>query len=148
MKKSFQTLITSVLLSFYVIASLGIGVHECSRNGSINIRLFAYSRSCNAIHPVCNCFHHHHDGIPEHQHHSSNCCHTTIYQLSQDYDIVSFNNAAVSASIDSNSHVYIISNFEDSAINNSSALFCESAYTPPPLPIDINPYSFCSQWRL
>lgn len=147
MKKSFQTILALVFLSSYVVASLGIGVHECSRSGSINIRLFAYSRSCDAVHPVCNCFHHHHDGIPEHQHHSSNCCHTTIYQISQDYDIVSFNHSAVSASIDSNSQDYIISNFEDSAINGT-ALFSNSAYTPPPLPIDINPYSFCSQWRL
>ena len=147
MKRVLKPSLTIVLLIFYIMASLGIGVHECSASGTVNIRLFASSKSCNAIHTICSCKHHQHDGMSEHQHHSQKCCHTTIHQLTQDYDVshhdFKFNQVKFFDFISNN-----IASFSTGvSLDNAKLALCKS-FTPPPLIKELDPYSYHSQWRL
>lgn len=147
MKRVLRPSLTITLLIFYIMASFGIGVHECSASGTVSIRVFASSKSCDAIHTICNCKHHHHDGLAEHQHHSQKCCHTTIHQLTQDYDFFQrdfkFNQVKI---FDFTSN-YIASSFSEVSLSSSTLALC-NRYSPPPLVKERDPYSYHSQWRL
>lgn len=147
MKRVLKPSLTIVLLIFYIMASLGIGVHECSASGTVNIRLFASSKSCNEIHTICSCKHHQHDGMSEHQHHSQKCCHTTIHQLTQDYDFFQrdfkFNQFKLFDFISN----YITASSSVVSLNNETLALC-NRYSPPPLVKETDPYSYHSQWRL
>ena len=147
MKRVLRPSLTITLLIFYIMASFGIGVHECSASGTVSIRVFASSKSCDAIHTICNCKHHHHDGMPEHQHHSKKCCHTTIHQLTQDYDVshpdFKFNQVKI---FDFTSN-YITSLLSEVSAKSANLALC-NRYSPPPLVKETDPYSYHSQWRL
>lgn len=147
MKRVLKPLLTISLLIFYIMASFGIGVHECSASGTVNIRIFASSKSCDAIHTICSCKHHHHDGLPEHQHHTTKCCHTTIHQLTNDYDIsqLTFKFSQIPVL---NFIPEFISSFSNEFSSDELLIAFYNGYTPPPLIKETDPYSYHSQWRL
>jgi len=147
MKRGSRNILAPMLLAFYIMASMGIGVHECSMTGSIKILIFSSSKSCDAIHPICSCKHHHHDGMSEHMHHSAKCCHTTIHNLDQGYDVAHSHYNLLSPEV----HNFIAESIPDGLrglLVTDSELISLDGYAPPPLIKDTNSCLFHSQWRL
>ena len=78
-------LLPVLLICVYMATSMGIGVHTCSTEGSLQVKLLAGEEVCN----------HHHDQECDHEHkacgcdaHDSRCCHTLVYRLDKDQDVV------------------------------------------------------------
>lgn len=134
----------SILLAFmYLLASVGIGIHECSASGTKNIVFFYSDNSCEAIHCHCACGSHDCHNIK----HSKKCCETEFHHLSNDYDI-SQSNFQTQQFIPTLTACICISdlyssNYLSSNSNNANVLFTDH---PPSIKNDT--YSFHSQWRL
>ncbi len=70
---------TILLLTVYMVSYIGLGVHECSAEGT---KEFVSLLGHECAHP----HHEHHDENCHHDgacHHEGGCCHTTIYSISE-----------------------------------------------------------------
>lgn len=134
----------SILLAFmYLLASVGIGIHECSASGTKNIVFFYSDNSCEAIHCHCACGSHDCHSTK----HSRKCCETEFHHLNSDYDISqsNFHSQPVILTLSAcicSSGLYS----SDYLSANSNYPNISNADHPPSIKYDT--YSFLSQWRL
>jgi hypothetical protein len=145
MKGAFKYISTTIILSIYLLASAGIGVHECRAKGTIDIVPLFSSATCESIH------HHNYEKCPcggNGGHHSEGCCKTDIHQLGSDY----YNGQQLHFSHDKifQFHHLFLPDFADIVPQASilhTKIFNFKIKEGPPL-LTSNPYSYLSQWRL
>jgi len=134
----------SILLAFmYLLASVGIGVHECSASDTKSVVFFYSDSSCEAIHSHCACGSHDcHNNIK----HSKECCATEFHHLNNDYDISQFNfhSQTIISTLACICTLGLYSTDYLSANSNYSNI----SYADHPPSIKYDTYSFHSQWRL
>lgn len=70
---------TVLLLAVYMISYIGVGIHECSAEGTREI-VSLLGRECAHPHNEHHDENCHHDGSC---HHEGNCCHTSILSISE-----------------------------------------------------------------
>lgn len=70
--------------AFYILASIGFGVHTCSKSGSSDLLLFNSNKECRLIHSNCGCG----SSSCHNQQHSKDCCETHIVHLDSDVEVL------------------------------------------------------------
>jgi len=142
MKKALKYSVSTLLIFMYLLASVGIGVHECTATDTKSVVFFYSDSSCEAIHGHCACGSHDCHSIK----HSKKCCKTEFLHLNNDYDISQFNSHSQQLFI-TLATIYIsglhTSDYISAYSNLSGIIYADS-----PPSISYQTYSFHSQWRL
>ncbi|MDD2595340.1 MAG: hypothetical protein PHD11_05925 [Bacteroidales bacterium] len=164
MNKVFRNIFCVLVTLLYISSYMGFGIHECKTDGTKDLILMVGDTSCEAIHThshehlhsdsgVCHTHSHicdQHHGVEadccECNHsgshlHSSDCCNTNVYVVSDVQNSSSDTLVKVFAPELSLESVFIV------AETVSPALVAELNYDPAPLISDYSS-SFLSVWRL
>lgn len=141
MKRVLQYISSIFLVSVYLLASVGVGIHECSAAGTRNVVIMLRDKPCELIHQHCSCGSHHCHSKA----HSKKCCETHIHHLDHDYNVshTDINTQSVLQVLIA--YIYPV------GINSDLLLpteYPEILYGNPPPKLNQSTYSFYSQLRL
>ena len=145
MKKRIQHLSVLILAFSYLIASTGFGVHECLKNGSVDILIIKSDLECSEIHSHSCCV------LPEceTESHDENCCKTELYLLDSDYQLPEISLPAFYPTNVFNALFYLsFSTAKDSLRWNDFLLFTSLRDGPARLWCGVTFFASNSQWRL
>jgi hypothetical protein len=142
MRKVFKNSVSILLAFMYLLASVGIGVHECSASDTKSVVFFYSDSSCEAIHGHCACGSHDCHSIK----HSKKCCETEFHHLNSDYDISQFSFHSQQLFLNLSAICTSCLHCPDYLSANSKLSDINYADHPPSITYDT--YSFHSQWRL
>ena len=145
MNKRVQYFFVLSLAFIYLTASTGFGVHECLRDGSVDILILKSDSDCSDLHHHSCCV------IPdcETQEHDDSCCKTDVVLLDTDYQLPEISSYIFSASGYNDS---LFPHFSYSLKKNSEGniFFLLKSLRDGPLMLKngISLFTAISQWRL
>lgn len=114
MRSIMRNIAFAAVALLYIVSTMGYGVHKCSTDGTASLILLFGETPCEFVHSHIDSdgntyshshapgeHHHTHDCQDEHcgshefdgEHHSSDCCSTNVYVLTEDQDITSEDNS-------------------------------------------------------
>lgn len=144
MKRALQHISLLILLSAYLLGTVGFGIHECYASGSRNIVLpFKSARCTPSIHKHCPCCGMHQCHNKSHL--QKKCCQTNMHHLDQDYNVNQVNSISQLISPDLTACLYINHAFSELQLESDISEIING--DPPPI-LSHSTYLFHSQWRL
>jgi len=136
----------SILLAFmYLLASVGIGVHECSSSGTTNVLIFYSDNTCESLHSHSTCACGSHDCQSKIDY--KKCCKTEFHHLNSDYDVCQSNFHLHHFFLSLAACVCTSGSYGSDYLSDNSK-YLNISYADHPPSIKYDTYSFHSQWRL